>query len=235
MHSNNVPNRGPEAPADLAPYIDHTFLKAEATAAEIDQLCDEALKYKFKGVCVNSIHIARAAKRLQGSDVLPVSVVGFPLGAMISEAKAFETEKAVQAGAREIDMVIALGALKAGDWNFVEADIRNVVIAAGKAASVKVILETGLLSDPEIVHACKASQNAGALFVKTATGFLGRGASIDDVRIMRGALEAKTLIKASGGIKTFAQAQALIQAGAVRLGTSSGVALVTGKAAGAGY
>lgn len=234
MQSTNEPSTDVKAPSELAPFIDHTLLKAEATAVDIDKLCDEALRYRFKGVCVNSIFIGQVANRLKGSSVVPVSVVGFPLGAMLSEAKARETELAVLAGAQEIDTVLAIGALKAGDTRYAEADLKTVVRAAGQAP-VKVILETGLLTNEEIALACRISESAGAHFVKTATGFLGRGASLDDIHLMKKSCSPRMKIKASGGIKTFKQARELIHAGAHRLGTSSGVALVSGSAAGAGY
>ncbi len=215
------------SPAELAPFIDHTLLKPTATAADVEKTCAEALRFNFKGVCVNSAFVELVVSNLRGSSILPVSVVGFPFGACLSEIKARETERAIQLGAREVDMVIALGPLKSGDWRRVEEDIRLVVAAAAKVP-VKVILETGLLSQSEIVQACKSSESAGAAFVKTATGFLGRGATLDDVQLMRSSVSAKMQIKASGGIKTFQQARELLRAGAQRLGTSSGVALVSG-------
>ncbi len=234
MHSNNGSSKDLKAPSELAAFIDHTLLKAEATRAEIERMCEEALKYSFKGVCVNSIYVPLVASLLKNSAVLPVSVVGFPLGAMLLGAKVRETELAVQAGAKEIDTVIAIGLLKSGDWKAVEDDIRQTVKAAG-SIPVKVILETGLLSEQELIQSCKVSESAGAAFVKTATGFLGRGASLHDIRVMRKSVSAKVQIKASGGVKTFQHARELILAGADRLGTSSGVALVTGQVAGGGY
>jgi deoxyribose-phosphate aldolase len=235
MHSNDSGGgRDLKAPAELAAYIDHTLLKAEATAADIEKICAEAITHKFKGICVNSTFIGLVAIRARGTNVLPVSVVGFPLGAMLPAAKARETDLAVQSGAKEIDTVIALGWLKSGEWKRVEEDIAHVVRAAG-GVPVKVILETGMLTHDETVRACQVSESAGAAFVKTATGFLGRGASLDDIKLMRATCSAHMKIKASGGVKTFAQARELILAGADRIGTSSGVALVTGSAAGAGY
>lgn len=228
MQSNTHSRKVVQTPAELAPFIDHTLLRADATQKEIERLCAEALRCKFKGVCVNSTYVERVATLLQGSGVLTVSVVGFPLGAMLSAAKAFETELAVKCGAQEIDTVIALGALKSGDFKHCEDDLCTVIRAAG-GAPVKVIIETGLLSESEIVSACQISEAAGATFVKTATGFLGRGASIDDMRLMRATLSPRMQIKASGGIKSFAQACELIATGADRLGTSSGVALVSGN------
>lgn len=217
-------------PIDLAPLIDHTLLKAEATADDISRLCDEARKHRFKAVCVNPVFVRLAHQSLAETGVLTASVIGFPLGAHLAKVKAIETELAVADGAAEIDMVLRIDLAKSGDWRGVEADVSAVVKAAGPAL-VKVILETGLLSNDEIISACKASEAAGAAFVKTATGFLGRGASIDDVLLMRKSCSPHVKIKASGGIKSFAQAKALVEAGAERLGTSSGVFLVSGDGA----
>ncbi len=217
---------------ELSRTIDHTLLKPEATLAQIEILCAEARQHHFKAVCVNSGYVKAAAHLLQGSDVLVASVVGFPLGAEISAAKAFETDLAISHGAAEIDMVIRIGALKEKNFALVEADIRAVVKAAGPAP-VKVILETGLLETQEIREACKMAEVAGAQFVKTATGFLGRGALLDDIEIMKASCGLQ--IKASGGIKTFEQAQAFLKAGATRLGTSSGVALISRRPAVSAY
>ncbi len=216
------------APGDLAPLIDHTLLKADATESEIARLCEEAKLHRFKAVCVNPVFVKRTREWLEGTQVLSASVIGFPLGASLSKVKALETEQAVADGASEIDMVIRLDLVKIASWKAAEQDVREVVRAAGNAV-VKVILETGLLKPEEIVNACRASEAAGAGFVKTATGFLGRGATIEDVKLMRQTCSSHVKIKASGGIKTFAQAQAMVAAGADRLGTSSGVALVTGS------
>jgi deoxyribose-phosphate aldolase len=221
-------------PQDLAAYIDHTLLKPESTEKDIDRLCEEALAHHFKAVCVNPIFVARTRERLGSSPVLTASVIGFPLGASLSSTKVFETYAALRDGAAEIDMVMRIDLAKQGRWKEVEADIHEVVKAAS-GATVKVILETGLLSAAEIEDACRVSESAGAGFVKTATGFLGRGASLDDIEIMKRSCSAKMQIKASGGVKTFEQAQALIVAGATRIGTSSGVALVSGTTAQAGY
>ena len=217
---------------DLASYIDHTLLKPEATSDDIDRICREALQYSFKAVCVNPIFVARTREVLKSSKVLTASVIGFPLGTSTSKIKALETERAVHDGASEIDMVIRIDLVKQNQWKEAEADIREVV-GAVPGTVVKVILETGLLRPDEIRDACKVSESAGATFVKTATGFLGRGATIEDIQLMRTACRLQ--IKASGGVKTTAQARAMIEAGASRIGTSSGVALVTGAAAGAGY
>ncbi|MCM2280319.1 MAG: deoxyribose-phosphate aldolase [Bdellovibrionaceae bacterium] len=235
MQSTNSPASGSiSGPSDLAAFIDHTLLKADATVADIERLCDEALQFRFKGVCVNSVHLPRVAARLRGSTVLPVCVVGFPLGASLSEVKAAETRLAIEAGAAEIDTVLAIGAIKDRNSVLAENDLRAVVTAA-EGRPVKVILETGLLSVDEITLACRLSEAAGAAFVKTATGFLGRGASLEDIRLMKASCSPRMQIKASGGIKTFEQARDLIHAGAHRLGTSSGVALVSGKETGASY
>lgn len=216
-----------QRPSDLAQFIDHTLLKAEATQADIRKLCEEARAHSFKAVCVNPIHVRATREWLGGSSVLTASVIGFPLGASLARVKALETENAIRDGAAEIDMVIRIDLAKEGRWAEAEADIAEVVRAAS-GAPVKVILETGLLNEEQIKNACRVSENAGAAFVKTATGFLGRGATIEDVTLMRRSCSDRVQIKASGGVKTFDQAKALIHAGARRLGTSSGVALVTG-------
>jgi deoxyribose-phosphate aldolase len=222
------------SPADLAPYIDHTLLKADAVSSDIERLCKEAREHHFKAVCVNPIHVRRTRELLAGTQVLTASVIGFPLGASLARVKALETELAVKDGATEIDMVIRIDLVKEGRWREAEADIAEVVKAAA-GGPVKVILETGLLTTEQIIEACKLSEAAGAAFVKTATGFLGRGATLEDVVLMRKTCSPRVQVKASGGVKTFEQAKAMIEAGATRLGTSSGVALVTGSVAGAGY
>ena len=220
------------APSDLAQYIDHTLLKPEATLSDIQKLCEEAKKYSFKAVCVNPIFVKATREFLAGSKVLTASVIGFPLGTSLPETKAKETELAIRDGATEIDMVIRIDLVKAGKWDEVVADISAVVNAA-QGHKVKVILETGLISPEQIVEACKASEKAKAAFVKTATGFLGRGASLEDVALMKKSCSLE--VKASGGVKTFEQAKAMLEAGATRLGTSSGVQLVTGAQAQGGY
>lgn len=224
---------GPSSPRELASFIDHTLLKAESTIEDIDRLCQEAREHSFKAVCVNPIFVSRTRERLSGSNVLTASVIGFPLGASLSQTKALETELAVRDGAAEIDMVIRVDLVKTAQWKLAEADVAAVVAAAGRAR-VKVILETGLLTPEEIRAACKLVEQAGAAFVKTTTGFLGRGATLEDVRLMRESCSLE--IKASGGVKSFEQAKAMIDAGATRIGTSSGVALVTsGESGSAGY
>ena len=211
---------------ELAGYIDHTLLKPDATAAQIEKLCAEARKYHFASVCVNPSRIALAAKLLAGSDVTPCCVVGFPLGAIPTESKAAETAVAVKNGAREVDMVIDIGAAKDGDWARVEADIAAVK-AACDGAKLKVIIETCLLTDAEKVEACKASMRANADFVKTSTGFSKAGATVEDVRLMRQTVGPDMGVKAAGGIHNRAEAEAMIQAGANRIGASSGIAIVT--------
>lgn len=210
---------------DIARFIDHTLLKPDATEADIAQLCDEAREFGFFSVCVNSSWVAAAAERLSGSGIAVAAVTGFPLGAMDARAKAFETERAVGLGASEIDTVIAVGRLKSGDRAGVLDDLRGVVRAAG-GATVKAIIETCLLDDEEKRVACRLALDAGAGFVKTSTGFGGGGATVGDVRLMADAVGGRCLVKASGGIRDAAAAVALIRAGAARIGTSNGIAII---------
>jgi len=211
----------------LAQVIDHTLLKPDAPASAIDLLCDQARAYGFFSVCVNGTWVARCRARLAGSGVKVCAVVGFPLGAMDASAKAFEARQAVAAGADEVDMVLNLGALKSGDLSLVQADIRGVVEAAGGRVT-KVILETGLLTDEEKRLACRLSVKAGAAFVKTSTGFAaGSAATAGDIALMRAAVGPDLGVKASGGVRTLADARGMLAAGATRLGTSSGIAIVT--------
>lgn len=217
----------------LSAYIENTLLKAEATSDDIQRLCAESIALKFRGVCINPRYIPLCKHLLANSGVAIVTVVGFPLGANATAAKAFEAEQAIRDGAGEIDMVIAVGAIKQGDLAYAEEDIRTVVKAAGKIP-VKVIIETSLLSTEEKIAACKVSARAGASFVKTSTGFGGGGATIDDILLMRANVPKEMGIKASGGVKTTQQAMDLIAAGATRLGTSSGKAIVTGSASSSG-
>lgn len=213
----------------VAQMIDHTMLKADARKETIVRYCKEAKEYKFASVCVNSAFVPLVAKELEGSGVKTCCVVGFPLGAMLTSAKAFEAAEAVKAGAQEVDMVINISALKDGDEAFVEKDIRAVVEAtkgASKDALVKVIIETCLLTDEEKVKACELSVNAGADFVKTSTGFSTGGATAADVALMKKTVAGKALVKASGGIRTPEEAKALIDAGADRIGAGNGVLLV---------
>ena len=212
---------------DLAPYIDHTLLKADATRDELVKLCDEARKYGFATVCVNTSNVALAARLLQGCSTRAIAVVGFPLGAGTTSAKTFEAREAIRAGAAEIDMVINIGQLKARNYAYVECDIREVVQAA-KPRPVKVILETGALTRDEKIIACALSKAAGAAFVKTSTGFGPGGATAEDIALMRAVVGDDVGVKASGGVRTTADAQKMVAAGANRLGASASVAIVTG-------
>lgn len=219
---------------NLAATIDHTLLKPEATAEQIRKICQEAIDCQFFGVCVNSSWVPQAVSLLKGTPRKTVAVIGFPLGAMASKAKAFEAEWCVREGAQEIDMVLHLGAVKEKNWSLAKDDIATVV-RASQGALVKVILETGLLTNEEKKTACQLTVEAGAHFVKTCTGFNVGSATAEDIALMRETVGPKFGVKASGGIKTQAQALALIEAGANRLGTSSGVALVQGQAVTGGY
>ena len=212
-------------PSRLARYFDHTLLKADATTADIEKLCGEALRYEFHSVCVNGCWVRLAKKRTTGSDVKVVAVVGFPLGAMTTTSKVFETQQAIKDGADEIDMVLPVGAIIAGDADAALEDIRQVVLATG-GAPVKVILETGFLNESQIGLACRVAQQAGAAFVKTSTGFGPRGASREDVLQMSRTISAPMEIKASGGIRTLAQTLELIVCGASRIGASAGIAIL---------
>ena len=215
----------------LNKYFDHTLLKADATTDQIDELCREALAYDFYSVCVNSYNIAQCADALKGSDVKIAAVVGFPLGACTTAAKAFETEEACRDGASEIDMVINIGALKEGGEEFVYEDIKAVVDAAAKyGAIVKVIIETCLLTDEEKVTACRLAKEAGAAFVKTSTGFSTGGATAEDVALMRKTVGADMQVKASGGIRDYETVIAMIEAGADRIGASASVKIMESAA-----
>ncbi|MGI6224623.1 MAG: deoxyribose-phosphate aldolase [Peptococcales bacterium] len=215
---------------EIAKYIDHTLLKPEANEKDIIQLCREAKDYQFYAVCVNPCYVNLAAKLLTGTAVKIATVIGFPLGANIKEVKAFEAEQAFKAGAQEVDMVINIGALKSGNFEVVKEDIQVVVDVAKDQVPkkvVKVIIETGLLNDIEKVKACELALAAGADFVKTSTGFSGSGAILTDIQLMRKVVGDKAQIKASGGIRDLKTAQEFISVGANRIGTSSGVAIVT--------
>jgi deoxyribose-phosphate aldolase len=220
---------GGDGQANYARYIDHTLLKPDATEAKIKKVCDEAKQYNFASVCVNPAYIEFVAKELKGSSVNPCVVVGFPLGATTPAVKAFETNEVIEKGAKEVDMVLNIGAAKSGNWNLVEEDIKAVVHASRGRALVKVILETCLLADEEKVKACTISKLAGADFVKTSTGFSTGGATVDDVRLMRATVGEKMGVKASGAVRDYETAKKMIEAGATRLGTSSGVEIVTSK------
>lgn len=212
----------------ISSYIDHTLLKPEATAAEIERLCAEALDYKFFGVCVNGSWIGTASRILRGSAVRVISVAGFPLGSMSSNAKCFETESAIRDGAEEIDFVLNIGRLKQGDRRYVLREISSVVRSAG-GKPVKVILETSLLSHGEKIEGCHLAVEGGAHFVKTSTGFGAGGATLSDVKLMRETVGPDFGVKASGGIRDRATAVAMLKAGANRLGTSGSVAIIQGE------
>ncbi|MDO4277640.1 MAG: deoxyribose-phosphate aldolase [Lachnoclostridium edouardi] len=209
----------------IAKMIDHTMLKADAKSETIKKYCSEAKEYGFASVCVNTCHVPLVAKELEGSDVKVCCVVGFPLGAMLTSAKAFEARAAVEAGADEVDMVINVGAMKDENYDFVKEDIKAVV-EASQGKVVKVILETCLLTKEEIVKACELSVEAGADFVKTSTGFSTGGATAEDVALMRKTVGDKALVKASGGIRTPEDAKAMIDAGADRIGAGNGIVLL---------
>lgn len=219
---------------NIAPYIDHTVLKPETTLKQIEKLCAEAKENQFFSVCVNSFWVPKCKELLKNSSVKVCSVVGFPLGAMSTAAKSFETTWCIENGADEIDMVINVGALKDNLIDLVTEDIKAVVTAA-KGKTVKVILETCLLTYDEKVKACEASLAAGAHFVKTSTGFSSAGATLDDVTLMKKVVGSKMKVKASGGIKNSDQAKAYITAGAERLGTSSGIEIIKGLEAKGSY
>ena len=221
-------NFDPNKPHTLAAMIDHTLLKPEATKQNIRKLCEEALENHFFAVCVNSWMITTCQEILKSTKIHVASVVGFPLGAVESSLKAYETSRALNLGADEIDMVLNIGALKAQEYSYVEKEIQSVVRAA-EGRIVKVIFENCLLTNEEKIKACELSLNAGAQFIKTSTGFSTGGATIEDIRLMKLNVGAKAQVKASGGIRSFQTAVQMIEAGATRLGTSSGVFLVKGQ------
>ena len=213
---------------DLTKYIDHTLLKTDARKADLDKLLSEAKAYGFASVCVSPIWVSYAAEQLKGSGVKTCTVIGFPQGAAPSEVKAFETKKAIADGAEEVDMVIPGGRLKDRDLDYVRNDIRSVAEAAKGKALTKVIIETCLLTDEEKRIACRLAKEAGADFVKTSTGFSTGGATVEDVKLMRETVGSELGVKASGGVRSRADAEAMIVAGASRLGTSSGVKIIEG-------
>jgi deoxyribose-phosphate aldolase len=216
------------APADVAKLIDHTLLKPEATRGDIRKLCEEARKYSFYSVCVNPTYVRQCREELRGSDVKVCCVVGFPLGAQPTESKALEARRAIREGAREVDMVINIGALKSGDDDAVFKDIRGVVEACRDGRAVcKVILETALLNEGEKRRGCRLAMKAGADFVKTSTGFSSGGATVEDIRLMAEEVAPRRLgVKASGGVRTFADVLAMIAAGATRVGCSASVKIM---------
>lgn len=213
---------------NIASLIDHTLLKAEATAPQIEQLCKEAAEYNFASVCVNPAWVSLAAKQLENSEVKVCTVIGFPLGASTSETKAFETSNAIEKGAGEIDMVLNIGALKSGLEDVVKSDVEAVVAAAKGKAIVKVILEVCLLTDEEIKLASRLSKEAGADFVKTSTGFSTGGATVEAVRLMRETVGPELGVKASGGVRSLEDVEQMVEAGATRIGASSGVQIMQG-------
>ena len=229
VRGGEAPAGGDLTPASLAKYIDHTLLKASATEEDIRRICDEAKKYHFASVCVNPSYIELAAGLLDGSGVTPCCVIAFPLGSTPPESKAHETADAIHNGAREVDMVINIGAAKSGNWQLVKNDIEAVVAAAEGRARVKVIIEACLLTDEEKVRACRAAKEAGADFVKTSTGFSTGGATVEDVRLMRQTVGPEMGVKASGGIRSYEDCVAMIRAGANRIGASAGVTIVSGQ------
>jgi deoxyribose-phosphate aldolase len=215
---------------DIAGMIDHTLLKPDATADQIAQLCYEARKFEFASVCVNPTHVKLCAELLQGTEVKVCTVIGFPLGASAPEVKAFEAQTALTDGATEIDMVLNIGALKAGDLTLVARDINEVVkVGHDAGAIVKVIIETSLINDEEKITACLLAKEAGADFVKTSTGFSGGGATVEDINLMRRVVGPEMGVKASGGVRDFEDAQNMVNAGATRLGASAGVKIVQGQ------
>ncbi|REB09980.1 deoxyribose-phosphate aldolase [Sporosarcina sp. BI001-red] len=212
----------------IAKMIDHTLLKADATKEQVIELCNEAKQYEFASVCLNPTWVKMAAELLKGTSVKTCTVIGFPLGATTSDVKAFETRNAIENGASEIDMVINIGALKSGDTKSVQQDIEAVVNAAAGNAIVKVIIETSLLTDEEKRTACELAVLAKANFVKTSTGFSTGGATIEDVKLMRSTVGPKMGVKASGGVRSLEDLTAMKEAGATRIGASSGVAIMNG-------
>lgn len=219
----------PEGEFSLAPFIDHTLLKQDATEQAVRTLCDEALRYSFASVCVSPSYVPLSAEFLRDSNVKVCTVIGFPLGATTRAAKVFEAENAIANGAQEIDMVINVGALKSGNLSLVDEELRHVAASArGADILLKVIIETCLLTDEEKIIACLLAQHAGAKFVKTSTGFSTGGATASDIRLMRSTVGINIGVKASGGIRNRDQAVEMLVNGANRIGTSAGVAIVTG-------
>ncbi|MFP3461225.1 deoxyribose-phosphate aldolase [Arthrobacter globiformis] len=233
-HSERA-GEGSGAPG-IASYIDHTLLKPEASEADILKVCAEAAEYKFKSVCVNPLWVKTVKRALRGTGVLTCSVAGFPLGATPGDVKAFEARGAVLDGADEVDMVIDIAAARASDKGALVDDIKAVAEAVhAEEAVLKVIIETGLLSDDQKVLACEAAVEAGADFVKTSTGFNGGGATVEDIALMRRTVGPDLGVKASGGVRSLEDAQAMIAAGATRIGASSGIAIVKGEQGSSAY
>lgn len=220
---------------NLAKFIDHTALKPDTTKEQIEQLCQEAKEYGFASVCVNPCWVKAAFEWLDGTDVKVCTVIGFPLGATTTDVKKFETKDAIEKGATEVDMVINVGALKSGDHVLVEEDIRAVVESAKGKALTKVIIETSLLTDEQKERACKLAVEAGADFVKTSTGFSGGGATVNDIALMRKTVGPDVGVKASGGVRDLKTTQAMVQAGATRIGASAGVSIIKGQSSDSDY
>lgn len=220
---------------NFARMIDHTLLKAEATKEQIEKLCAEAKQFNFASVCVNPTWVKRSSELLQGTDVLVCTVIGFPLGANTPAAKAFEAKDAIANGAKEVDMVINIGALKDQNYDLVQADIAAVVEAAKDSALVKVIIESCLLTDEEKVKACELAVAAGADYVKTSTGFSTGGATAEDIALMRKTVGPELGVKASGGVRSLEDMKKMVEAGATRIGASSGVAIMNGLIADSNY
>lgn len=231
-----VPSGQAPSLANMSGFIDHTLLKADATLAEIDALCADALEYGFASVCVNGVHVRRCAEILCGSTVKVCTVVGFPLGAVAPEVKVYEARRSIEEGATEIDMVLNIGALKSGDDDFVRRDVAGVAATChGLGAKLKVILETCLLTDEEKVRASRLCKEAGADFVKTSTGFSKGGATVHDVALMRRTVGPTMGVKASGGVHNADELKAMVEAGATRIGASASIAIVSGGQSGGGY
>lgn len=220
---------------NLAKFIDHTLLKADATKEQILTLVQEAKEYNFASVCVNPTWVKLAASELKNTSVDVCTVIGFPLGATTSEVKAFETKNAIENGATEVDMVINIGALKDKDYALVEEDIKAVVNEAKGKVLTKVIIETSLLTNEEKVKACELAVSAGADFVKTSTGFSTGGATVEDIALMRKTVGPDIGVKASGGVRSLADTEAMIKAGATRIGASSGKEIINGQVSNSSY
>ncbi|MBR3632816.1 MAG: deoxyribose-phosphate aldolase [Elusimicrobiaceae bacterium] len=213
---------------NLAKYIDHTLLKPQASQADMEKLCQEARQYGFFSVCVNPYWVPFCKAQLAGSDVKVCTVIGFPLGATPTEVKVFEAKKALADGADELDMVVNLGAIKSANWDYVLSDIK-AIRQAGENFTLKVIIETSVLTDEEKVKVCQLSDQAGADFVKTSTGFTGGGATAADVALMKKSVRPQVQVKASGGVRTREDFDAMVAAGATRIGASAGVKIIEGK------
>lgn len=214
---------------ELAGYIDHTQLKPDTTKAKIEQVIQEAKEHEFASVCVNPYWVPYCYEKLKETPVKVCTVIGFPLGASSTTVKAFETEQAIKDGAQEVDMVINVGELRSGNDNAVKKDIKAVVQTAGDRALTKVIIETSLLNEEEKDRACQLAKEAGADFVKTSTGFSGGGATVEDIRLMRETVGSEMGVKASGGVRDLKTAQAIIKAGATRIGASAGIDIIRGE------